>query len=138
MGGQTKSLGERPGAARTGVLWHGGRQHCQLVAPGRGWPASPPLLEGVRCRPRGKLTLGLCFVRACLQPVTMLRTLALAALLAAASAFSPAQLPLRSRQVASSAPVCAMQGPAAQLSKVRKRRSPFAHGTPRKHSTVRS
>jgi len=47
----------------------------------------------------------------------MLRTIALAALLAAASAFSPAQLPLRSRQVASSAPVCAMQGPAAQLSK---------------------
>lgn len=47
----------------------------------------------------------------------MLRTLAIAALVAAASAFSPAQLPLRSRQITSAAPVCAMQGPAAQLSK---------------------
>jgi len=47
----------------------------------------------------------------------MLRTLALAVCVAAASAFAPAQLPLRSRAAASSAPVCAMQGPAAQVGK---------------------
>ena len=48
----------------------------------------------------------------------MLRSLAIALCIAAASAFSPAQLPLRSRNAVSSAPVCAMSNPAAQLSKV--------------------
>ena len=47
----------------------------------------------------------------------MLRTLALALCVAAASAFAPAQLPLRSRQVSSTAPVCAMQGPGQQIGK---------------------
>jgi hypothetical protein len=49
----------------------------------------------------------------------MLRSIALALCLAAASAFSPAQLPLRTRQVATSSPVCAMQGPGGTLGKVK-------------------
>jgi hypothetical protein len=57
---QTKLLVSRQAQRARGCCGTEDGQHCQLVAPGRGWPASPPLLEAVRCRPRGKLTGGLC------------------------------------------------------------------------------
>jgi len=51
----------------------------------------------------------------------MLRSLVAVLCIAAASAFSPAALPLRARQTSSSAPMCAMQGPVANLGKVIKK-----------------
>mmetsp|Transcript_72616 Transcript_72616/g.117776 ORF Transcript_72616/g.117776 Transcript_72616/m.117776 type:complete len:130 (+) Transcript_72616:39-428(+) len=47
----------------------------------------------------------------------MLRSVVAVLCIAAASAFSPAALPLRARQTSSSAPMCAMQGPVANLGK---------------------